>query len=121
MWLHHLPVFGLHQQGFTSDGSNVTVATFYTTDASFDPQITQEFVQVISKYDDITNSPNQVVLDQIKEYASQIKCEDFHGKGTIDDYAALFEAASKIASDSKQMQLDIDIDGFNDFATAADY
>ncbi len=110
----------VYQQGFTSDGSNVTVATFYTTDASFDPQITQEFVQVISKYDDITNSPNKVVLDQIKEYASQIKCEDFHGKGSIDDYTNLFNAAAKIATESKQMELDIDIDGFNEFGKAAE-
>ena len=111
----------VYQQGFTTDGSNVTLATFHTTDASFDPQITAELVQVVNTYDDqINNSPNKLVLDQIKLYASEIKCEDFHGKGSIDDYTNLFNAAAKIATESKQMELDIDIEGFNEFGKAAE-
>ena len=53
-------------------------------------------------------------------YAEKIKCTDFQGKGTINDYANLFEAASKIANETKQIQLDVDIEGFNEFASAAD-
>jgi hypothetical protein len=110
-----------HQQGFTSDGSNVTLSSFHTTDASFDTQITEELVQIVTTYDDVPdNSPNKLVLDQIKSYASQIKCEDFHGKGSIDDYTNLFNAAAKIATESKQMELDIDIEGFNEFGKAAE-
>ena len=67
--------------------------------------------------DEITNKS---VLDDIKLYASQIKCENFHGKGTIDDYNELFLAASKIANESKQMKLDIDVEGFDEFSKAAD-
>jgi hypothetical protein len=77
--------------------------------------------QVIEQvYDDETNSPNGQIVNQIKEYAQQIQCSDFHGKGTIDDYTQLFVAASKIANESKQMSLDVNIDGFNEFAQAAD-
>lgn len=110
-----------HQQGFTSDGSNVTLSSFHTTDASFDTQITEELVQIVTTYDDVPdNSPNKLILDQIKSYASQIKCEDFHGKGSIDDYTNLFNAAAKIATESKQMELDIDIEGFDEFGKAAE-
>jgi len=41
-------------------------------------------------------------------------------KGTIDDYNELFIAASKIANDTKQMKLDVEVDGFDDFGRAAD-
>jgi len=60
------------------------------------------------------------IVQQIKFYADQIKCDDFKGKGTIDDYTHLFEAASKIANDTKHVQLEIDIQGFNQFGEAAD-
>jgi hypothetical protein len=104
------------------DVSVTTNATFTTTDPdNYVPNINENLNEVVEyNYDDniITESDN--LVNDIRDYASKIKCEDFHGKGTIDDYAALFEAASKIASDSKQMQLDIDIDGFNDFGKAAD-
>ena len=66
------------------------------------------------------NNPSEVLLNQIKNYASQINCESFQGKGSIDDYTALFQAASQIATDSKQMELDIDTEGFSEFAEAAD-
>ena len=49
-----------------------------------------------------------------------MQCSDFHGKGSIEDYNALFEAASRIANDTKQIELDVDIEGFNEFAQAAD-
>ena len=99
-----------------------TNATFTTTDPdNHVPNINENLNEVVEyNYDDniITESDN--LVNEIRDYASKIKCEDFHGKGTIDDYASLFQAASKIANDSKQMQLDIDIDGFNDFGKAAD-
>ena len=60
------------------------------------------------------------MVQQIKFYADQIKCDNFKGKGTIDDYTQLFEAASKIANDTKHLQLEIDIQGFNQFGEAAD-
>lgn len=60
------------------------------------------------------------IVQQIKFYADQIKCDDFKGKGSIEDYTQLFEAASKIANETKRAQLDIDIEGFNKFGQAAD-
>ena len=60
------------------------------------------------------------MVQQIRFYADQIKCDNFKGKGTIDDYTQLFEAASKIANDTKHVQLEIDIQGFNQFGEAAD-
>jgi len=59
-------------------------------------------------------------MAQIKEYAAQIKCESFHGKGTVDDYTVLFQAASNIANESKTMNLNVDVEGFNEFGRAAD-
>ena len=60
------------------------------------------------------------MVEQIKIYAHQIKSDNFKGKGTIEDYSLLFEAASKLANDTKHLQLDIDIQGFNQFGEAAD-
>ena len=60
------------------------------------------------------------IVQEIKFYADQIKCDNFKGKGTMDDYTLLFEAASKIANDTKHVQLEIDIQGFNQFGDAAD-
>ena len=96
--------------------------TFTSTEPNkYDPDISEKFIEYVSVYDDISgNSENEIVMNQIIAYAAQIKCEDFHGKGTIDDYAKLFEAAKKIATESTQIQLDVDIDGFNEFGQAAD-
>ena len=85
------------------------------------PQIKEDLKETVEyNYDDnvITESDN--LVGEIRHYAQQIKCDDFHGKGNIDDYAELFKAASKIADETKQMQLDIDIDGFDEFGRAAD-
>ena len=71
-------------------------------------------------YDNEQNNETKLVLEQIKLYAGKIQCDVFHGKGSIDDYSELFRAASKIANDSKQIKLDVDVDGFNEFADAAD-
>ena len=112
-----------NQQGMDLSGSTVNQTIFISTEPElYDPIIEENFVQKIETYNDEVdpNSQSQVLLNQIKSYATQINCEDFHGKGTIDDYTALFQAASKIAVESKQMELDIDVDGFSEFGQAAD-
>jgi hypothetical protein len=106
-----------------TDGStNIIRTTFATTDPSLNPQIFENLTEKFTTYDDETDptSETDILLNQIKLYASEIQCSDFHGKGTIDDYAALFEAAGRIATESKQMELNIDVEGFNEFAAAAD-
>ena len=112
-----------HEEGTTFDGSFVIHTTFTTTDPSLCAiDISENLVEIVTEYDDEVdpNSQTSILLQQIKAYAGEIKCESFHGKGTIDDYTELFNAASKIAIDSKQIQLDIDVDGFTDFGKAAD-
>jgi hypothetical protein len=111
----------VNQQGWTMDGSAATVSQFFTTDATLDTQITQNLEQIVTTYNDqIADSSINAVFQQIQMYASEIKCSDFHGKGSIDDYQNLFIAAGKIATEAKQMELDIDIEGFNEFGQAAD-
>ena len=112
-----------NKQGVAVDGTGVTVTTFQTTDLSgLDLSLTQNLVGVVEKYYDNTNdnSAHSVVLNEIRDYAGKINCSDFQGKGTIDDYSQLFQAASKIANDVTQIQLDVDVEGFNEFGTAAD-
>jgi hypothetical protein len=94
---------------------------FETTDPVSDVQITEDLSGEIIKYhDDTTDTAKAALLSQIQTYANDIKCTNFHGKGSIDDYTQLFQAAAQIANESAQMQLDVDIEGFNEFATAAD-
>jgi hypothetical protein len=97
----------------------VIETTFTTNDISNNVIITEDLKQIIEVYDDEVDV-NKTVINEIRNYASLIKCENFHGKGTIDDYSELFIAASKIATDNIQMNLDVDIDGFNEFGQAAD-
>lgn len=104
-----------------ASGTEITDTTFVTTDPTSDVQITEDLSgSVVAYYDDTADSGKSAILAQIQSYASQIQCSDFHGKGTIDDYAQLFQAAAQIANESSQMQLDVDIEGFNEFASAAD-
>lgn len=108
-------------QTATIDVNVNTQTTFQTTNPDAVPQITENLKETVEyNYDDniITESDNLVT--EIRHYAQQIKCEDFHGKGSIDDYSELFAAASKIANETRQMQLNIDIDGFDEFGRAAD-
>lgn len=108
-------------QGIMDDGKVVTHTTFITTDPESDPQIQQDLTgTALTYHDNESDTETKLVLDRIKDYAGKIKCSDFQGKGTIDDYNRLFEAASKIANDSKHIELDIDMEGFNEFARAAD-
>jgi hypothetical protein len=113
----------VNKQGQDRTGSEVTYTTFNTTHPElYDPIIEEQLVEVVKIVNDEIdpNSQTSILVNQIKQYASQIQCENFHGKGTIDDYTQIFQAASKIANDSKQMQLDIDIEGFSEFGSAAD-
>jgi hypothetical protein len=108
-------------QTATLDTDVKTQTTFQTTNPDAVPQITENLKETVEyNYDDnvITESDN--LVNEIRHYAQQIKCEDFHGKGSIDDYSELFAAASKIANETRQMQLNIDIDGFDEFGRAAD-
>lgn len=108
-----------NKQGTTVNGNEKTESTFNTTDNTNNAQLNENLVEtVIAGYDD--SSETGQILSQISTYASKIKCENFHGKGSIDDYNALFAAAATIANDAKQMQLDVDIDGFSNFGAAAD-
>ena len=95
-----------------------------TTDlSSSDVDITEDLTGLVQTYyndEQDPNSPTNVVLQQIKTYAAQIQCSDFQGKGSIDDYAVLFQAASKIATEANQMQLNVDLSGFDEFGQAAD-
>jgi len=113
----------VNTQGQTADGSIISHTTFNTTHPElYDPIITEDLQQVTEIYNDGSdpNSQNAIVLSQIKDYAGKIKCSDFHGKGTIDDYSVLFNAAAQIANETKHMQLDVDIEGFTEFGSAAD-
>ena len=111
----------VNQQGTTVLNNEVTHTTLTTTDNQLDTQINEDLKAVISTYyDDEKTNPNNELINEIRTYAEQIQCSDFHGKGSIDDYSQLFQAASKIANETKQMNLDIDIEGFNEFGQAAD-
>ena len=111
-----------NQQGTTQDGSEITHTTFITTDnANHAPNISEDLTETVVQYfDDEQVGETSVLLNEIKLYAGKIKCSDFHGKGTIEDYSELFVAAAKIANETKQMQLDVDIEGFSEFGQAAD-
>ena len=108
----------INHQGTTEAGNMVTQTTF-TTDVSGNININQNLEEVVVSYYDGSGN-NIALINQIRAYANEIKCEDFQGKGSIDDYSALFHAASQIANDTKQMTLDIDTQGFEDFGKAAD-
>jgi hypothetical protein len=112
----------IQNSGTDISGIHIDRTTFDTTQPElYDPQIHQILSQTVGVYNDQTDSSQStVLLNQIKAYAQEIECSDFHGKGTIDDYTVLFEAAGRIANESRHMELDIEIDGFNQFAQAAD-
>jgi hypothetical protein len=110
-----------NKQGVDASGNEITHTTFDTTDPNVDFQVDEDLTGKVEAYFDNTqNAETAQILQNIQLYAGKIQCSDFHGKGTIEDYTQLFNAAAKIANESKQMQLDVDIDGFNEFASAAD-
>lgn len=111
-------------QGTTAAGIQITHTTFDTLEHPENDavDIDQDLKEAVRTYydDTATNTEKALILNDIKSYAAQIQCEKFQGKGTIEDYNELFVAASKIAHETKQMQLNVEIDGFNEFAQAAD-
>jgi hypothetical protein len=112
-------------QGTTASGIQITNTTFDTVEHPENDavDINQDLKEAVrTYYDDISggNTEKAIILNEIKGYAAQIQCEKFQGKGTIDDYNELFVAASKIAHETKQMNLNVEVDGFNEFAEAAD-
>lgn len=112
-----------NQEGTGADGTIIDRVTFDTTlPALYDPDIHENLSQYVETYDDEFDPSGQTIalVNQIKSYAAQIQCEDFHGKGTIEDYTTLFQAAGRIATETKHMELNVDIEGFNQFADAAD-
>jgi len=84
--------------------------------------ISINLLDVIQYYDDVTDISSQTMIlyKQIQQCAAEIDCCDFHGKGTIDDYTALFQAASQMCNETTQIELDVDIEGFNEISTAAE-
>ncbi len=110
-----LSEFTIQETGITIEGnsSGITLITY----APVVPEITEILNVSVVEIEDCSSN---TVLDQIKYYAGQIKCSEFHGKGTVEDYSALFDAASRIVNETKQVQLDIDVEGFNEFSRAAD-
>lgn len=112
-----------NQEGTADDGTIIDRVTFDTTlPELYDPDIHENLSQYVETYNDQIDPSGQTVtlLNQIKAYAAEIQCDDFHGKGTIEDYTTLFQAASRIATETKHMELNVDIEGFNQFADAAD-
>jgi len=114
------PGLEIHQVISENNPNSFINTTFISTEPDkYDPNITENLSQVINVYEDV-GVVNTQLMNQIKDYASKINCTDFHGKGTIDDYSELFRAASKIANESKQIQLDVDVEGFDEFSKAAE-
>ena len=112
-----------NRDGLDPSGGYVAYTTFDTTHPElYDPQVEEKLLEQVDVYNDVADptSENARLVLEIKDYASKIQCTDFHGKGTIDDYNALFTAASRIANETKSITLDIDVDGFDEFSQAAD-
>jgi hypothetical protein len=110
-----------NEQGRTADDAAATRTTMVTTVVE-DVDVKQDLSQqIVVDTDDSSDTPESLaVMAEIRTYAAKINCESFQGKGTIEDYSELFVAASKIATETKQMKLAVDVSGFNDFAAAAD-
>jgi hypothetical protein len=105
-------------QQINGNSNVITETTFTSNDDNV--IINENMIETIEYDANIVSTESLNLAKQIKEYALEIKCEDFHGKGSIDDYSELFKAASKIANETKQMQLNIEVDGFSEFGNAAD-
>jgi hypothetical protein len=110
-----LSEFTIIETGLTIEGtsSGITLTTY----SPVIPEIKEILNMSVQEIEDCSSNS---VLDQIKYYAGQIHCSEFHGKGTVEDYSVLFDAASRIVNETRQVQLDIDVEGFNEFSRAAD-
>lgn len=78
-------------------------------------KIKYEYNDEITDYD-----INKQLINDIKEYASKLNREDFYETGTINDYSQLFESISNMANEYKQLDLNFEIDGFNEFSNTAE-
>lgn len=112
----NLTNFTIIEPGITikGDASGIELNTYLPVLPDISFNMKQEVVIVTD------SSGDQSLVDQIRMYAGQINCTDFHGKGSIDDYAVLFDAASRLVNETKHVELDVEIEGFNEFAQAAD-
>lgn len=112
----NLSEFTIIEHGITirGDASGITLDTY----SPVFPDISFNLSQEVTTFVDC--SGDQDLVEQIKMYAGQIKCTDFYGKGTIDDYAILFDAATRLVNETKHVELDVQVEGFNEFAKAAD-
>jgi hypothetical protein len=111
-------------QGTDISGTTYTDTNFATIinnmiDIQIDENLDSQVI-VTDNLNDISSNPSAQLLAQIRNYAQEIQCSDFQGKGTLDDYNELFLAASKIANETKQISLSVDTTGFESFADAAD-
>lgn len=109
-----------NDQTLDTQGRVLTETTFTTTNPAVQFQVEQDLQQNVIVYNYETDEKTTALMNQIRGYANEIQCSDFHGKGTIDDYKILFQAASNIANESSQMTLDVDVSGFSEFGQAAD-
>jgi hypothetical protein len=111
-----LSEFTIIEPGITirGDASGIDLTTYIPVTADISLNMRQEVIV----FPDC--SGDKSLVEQIRMYAGQINCSDFHGKGTIDDYAVLFDAASRLVNETKHVELDVQIEGFNEFAQAAD-
>ncbi len=111
-----LSQFTIVEPGITiqGDARGITLDTY----SPVLPDISFNMNQEVYVFEDC--SGDKSLVEQIRMYAGQINCSDFHGKGTIDDYAVLFDAASRLVNETKHVELDVEIEGFNEFAQAAD-
>ena len=108
-----------NQQGTNTSNQEITYTTFTSTNTSNIININENLTGTVNIYNDELSGLSSNLYLQINDYASKIKCSTFHGKGTIDNYNELFQAAASIANESKQMQLNVDVSGFNEISIAA--
>lgn len=109
-----------NQQGTNTSNQEITHTTFISTNTSNVINIDENLTAIVNTYNDEISGRSSILYSQISDYASKIKCSSFHGKGTIDNYNEIFNAAASIANESKQMQLNVDVSGFSEIGTAAD-
>lgn len=110
----------IQESAVLPDGTVIYQQVGFTVDPSSDIQITQDLSAIIQVYNDETDPSLNAIMQEISQYAANINCTNFQGKGSIDDYAELFTVASNLAKEAKQTTLVIDISGFYEFGKAAD-
>jgi citrate lyase gamma subunit len=107
------------ETGF-SHGKFISETAAITIDPSNDVQIVIDLSAVVQQYNHAVDISINSIMQEISMYAGKINCSDFQGKGTVDDYMELFQAASDMAKHAKQTTLNINIDRFKEFGNAAD-